>query len=121
LLKIRLRRMGLRSRPTYRLVVIDSRKARDSEYLEAVGHYDPRTKALDLKPDRVEFWVARGARQSGTVTSLVRRYARQHAAAPAPAPEVAPVEPAAAAREAVELQPPMPQPEIPTATDAPKE
>jgi small subunit ribosomal protein S16 len=73
--------MGLRNRPAYRVVVIDSRKARDSEYLESVGHYDPRTKLLDLKTERIEHWVSKGAQTSDTVGRLLKRSARQHAAA----------------------------------------
>ena len=81
MLKIRLRRMGLRNRPTYRVVVIDSRKARDGEYLESVGHYDPRTKLLDIKTERIEHWVSRGAQTSDTVGRLVSRYVRAQAPA----------------------------------------
>jgi small subunit ribosomal protein S16 len=84
LVKIRLRRMGHRSRPSYRVVAIDSRRARDGEYLEAVGSYDPRTKALNLNGERVDFWLARGAQPSETVGRLIRRWARQHAPASQP-------------------------------------
>jgi small subunit ribosomal protein S16 len=73
--------MGLRSRPTYRLVVIDSRKARDGKYIESVGNYNPRSKLLNLDQDRVRHWVGKGARLSDTVDRLVRRHARQHQAA----------------------------------------
>jgi len=73
--------MGLRNRPAYRVVVIDSRKARDGEYLESVGHYDPRTKLLDLKTERIEHWISRGAQTSDTVGRLVSRYTRAHAPA----------------------------------------
>ena len=73
--------MGLRNRPAYRVVVIDSRKARDGEYLESVGHYDPRTKLLELKTERIGHWVAKGAQTSDTVGRLLSRYARQHAPA----------------------------------------
>ncbi len=87
MVKIRLRRMGHRSRPTYRVIAIDSRRARDGEYLESVGSYDPRTKALDLKSERVDFWLARGAKPSETVGRLIRRWSRQHApVAPPPEP-----------------------------------
>jgi small subunit ribosomal protein S16 len=66
-------------------VVIDSRKARDSEYLESVGHYDPRTKSLVLNTERIGHWASKGALPSDTVSRLMSRYARQHAPAPAPA------------------------------------
>ena len=76
MLKIRLRRVGLRNRPAYRVVVIDSRKARDGEYLESVGHYDPRTKLLELKTERIGHWVSKGAQTSDTVGRLLSRYTR---------------------------------------------
>lgn len=85
MVKIRLRRMGLRSRPTYRVVAIDSRRARDGKYLESVGNYDPRSKQLDLDMDRVNHWLSRGAEPSDTVGRLIRRYAKQHAPVPEPA------------------------------------
>ena len=93
MVKIRLRRMGLRSRPTYRVVAIDSRRARDGKYLESVGNYDPRSKLLNLDMDRVNHWLSRGAEPSDTVGRLIRRYAKQHAPAaeptvPAPEPAV---------------------------------
>lgn len=100
MLRIRLRRMGLRNRPTYRVVVIDSHKARDGKYLEAVGHYDPRTKHLDLDSERISHWLSRGAQASDTVSRLVYRFSKQQpvvAAEPPPAEavplETAPVEP----------------------------
>ncbi len=76
--------MGHRSRPTYRVVAIDSRRARDGKYLESVGSYDPRTKALSLNSERVNFWLARGAKPSETVDRLIRRWAKQHPPAAAP-------------------------------------
>jgi small subunit ribosomal protein S16 len=107
--------MGLRNRPAYRVVVIDSRKARDSEYLESVGHYDPRTKLLDLKTERIGHWISKGAQTSDTVGRLVKRYARQHAAA-TEAADLGSGTPAA---------PPSTEPEPPdenaTPTDTPKE
>jgi small subunit ribosomal protein S16 len=134
LLKIRLRRMGLRNRPAYRVVVIDSRKARDGKYLESVGHYDPRTKLLELKTERIEHWVSKGAQTSDTVGRLVSRYTRQQTTAaetatsdevgatPASAEPVA-AEPASA--EPVAAEPisaePASTPESATPTDTPKE
>jgi small subunit ribosomal protein S16 len=113
LLKIRLRRMGLRNRPAYRVVVIDSRKARDGEYLESVGHYDPRTKLLELKTDRIGHWVSRGAQTSDTVGRLLGRYTRQHA----PVAESASSDSIAAP---VSTEP-VSEPEGATPTDTPKE
>jgi small subunit ribosomal protein S16 len=107
--------MGLRNRPAYRVVVIDSRKARDGEYLESVGHYDPRTKLLDLKTERIGHWVSKGAQTSDTVGRLLGRYARQHA----PAAEAVNSDVAAAA--APESPEPVPTPDNATPTDTPKE
>lgn len=114
MLRIRLRRMGLRNRPAYRVVVIDSRKARDGEYLESVGHYDPRTKLLELKTERIGHWVSKGAQASDTVGRLISRYARQHA----PTTEAANGDTAAATTVSTEL---LSTPESATATDTPKE
>lgn len=99
MLKIRLRRMGLRNRPTYRVVVIDSHKARDGEYLEAVGHYDPRTKQLNLDTERIGHWVSHGAQTSNTVSRLVHRYSKDQVPVAAPAEPLEPA-PAEAVAEA---------------------
>jgi small subunit ribosomal protein S16 len=123
--------MGLRNRPAYRVVVIDSRKARDGKYMESVGHYDPRTKLLDLKTERIEHWVSKGAQTSDTVGRLVSRYARAHApaaeavdsgestlAAPASAEPVS-AEPVSAEQPA--SAEPVSTPENATPTETPKE
>lgn len=81
MLMIRLARFGAKKKPTYRLVVIDKERARDSRALEVVGHYNPvaKPKVLEVKRDRVDYWVAKGARTSDTVARLLK-------SAPAPAP-----------------------------------
>jgi small subunit ribosomal protein S16 len=106
--------MGLRNRPAYRVVVIDSRKARDGEYLESVGHYDPRTKLLELKTERIGHWMSKGAKTSDTVGRLLGRYARQHAA-PAEAANGDSAEATIAPTE------PVTTPDSATPTDTPKE
>jgi small subunit ribosomal protein S16 len=75
MLAIRLRRTGSKKRPFYRVVVTDSRAARDSSFVEVLGHYNPRTKpeTLDLKRDRLEYWLKSGAVPSDTVRTLVAR------------------------------------------------
>jgi small subunit ribosomal protein S16 len=112
--------MGLRNRPAYRVVVIDSRKARDGKYLESVGHYDPRTKLLELKTERIEHWVSKGAQTSDTVGRLLGRYTRQHA----PVTEAVTADESMAAApvstEPVSLEP-VSIPENATPTDTPKE
>jgi len=84
LVRIRLTRLGARNNPTYRVVAIDSRRARDSQYLEALGHYDPRRKVLKLNLERVDYWLSKGAQPSNTVDRLIKRYRKT---VPAPAQE----------------------------------
>ena len=74
MLKIRLRRMGNRNRPIFRIVVSDSRKTPISRAIDEVGHYDPAqgAEAATLEIDRIEQWVAKGAQMSPTVAKLVR-------------------------------------------------
>ena len=73
--KIRLRRMGARNQPSYRVVVVDSRKKRDGIYLESIGYYDPKTDPLTLKVDidNALKWLKLGAQPSDTVRSLFRK------------------------------------------------
>jgi small subunit ribosomal protein S16 len=75
MLAIRLRRTGSKKRPFFRVVVTDSRTARDSSFVEVLGHYNPRTKpeTLDIKRDRLEHWLKQGARPSDTIRTLVAR------------------------------------------------
>ncbi len=75
MLAIRLRRMGSKKRPFFRVVVTDSRAARDSSFVEVLGHYNPRTKpeTMDMKRDRLEHWIKLGAVPSDTVRTLVAR------------------------------------------------
>ena len=82
MLVIRLRRTGSKKRPFFRVVVTDSRAARDSSFVEVLGHYNPRTKPakVEIARDRVDFWVGKGAQLSDTVRTLLKR----HVTAPAP-------------------------------------
>ncbi|HTI36255.1 MAG TPA: 30S ribosomal protein S16 [Vicinamibacterales bacterium] len=75
MLAIRLRRAGSKKRPYFRVVVMDARAARDSAFVEVVGHYNPRTKPETLKiaRDRYDFWLQQGAQASDTVRTLVDR------------------------------------------------
>ncbi|MGH7575691.1 MAG: 30S ribosomal protein S16, partial [Longimicrobiales bacterium] len=72
--RIRLRRIGRKKQPSYRLVVADSATPRDGAYLDAVGFYNPRMQPAELRLDldRVDRWLSRGADMSDTVASLVR-------------------------------------------------
>ncbi len=72
---IRLRRMGKKKQPFYRIVAIDSRVARDGKYLDNIGTYNPRLEpaAVQLDSARVVYWLSKGAKPSDTVRSLLRR------------------------------------------------
>jgi small subunit ribosomal protein S16 len=76
MLAIRLRRAGSKKRPFFRVVVADSRAARDSSFVEILGHYNPRTKPalVDVVQERVDYWLGRGARPSDTVRTLIARH-----------------------------------------------
>jgi small subunit ribosomal protein S16 len=74
--KIRLKRLGTKKRPYYRIVVMDSRKPRDGRSLEEVGFYHPIEvvdKQLMIKEDRINEWLQKGARPSHTVKKLLKR------------------------------------------------
>ena len=73
MVKIRLTRKGKKKVPFYRIVVIDSKKARDGKFIERVGHYDPRSKELNLKRDRIEYWISKGAQPTNTVAKLLAK------------------------------------------------
>jgi len=75
MLVIRLRRAGSKKRPFFRVVVTDSRAARDSSFVEVLGHYNPRTNPETLKIDRerLEHWLKAGAQPSETVAGLIAR------------------------------------------------
>ena len=70
---IRLRRMGSSRRPTYRVVVADSRSPRDGRFIEIIGHYNPLTEPPTVKIDRERAanWIAKGAQPSNTVKRLI--------------------------------------------------
>lgn len=76
--RIRLRRVGRKKQPSYRLVVADSRTPRDGAYIDTVGFYNPRTKPAQLTLDieKVDAWLAQGASASDTVASLIRKARR---------------------------------------------
>ena len=73
LLMIRLARTGARKQPHYRVVVIEKERARNGRPVEVVGTYNPRTNpaTVELKRDRVEYWVSKGARMSDRVSKIV--------------------------------------------------
>jgi small subunit ribosomal protein S16 len=72
--RIRLTRVGATKQPTYRVVVADSRSARDSRAIETIGHYNPRTEPVEVNidADKAKAWLAKGARPSETVERLFK-------------------------------------------------
>lgn len=76
MVKIRLMRMGAKKNPHYRVVVVDSRKKRSADYIESLGHYDPRRtteEPLRIDADRARHWLGQGAQPSETVVRLLEQ------------------------------------------------
>ncbi len=75
MVKIRLRRMGAKKAPYYRLVVADSRSPRDGRCIEEIGTYDPSADGEKVKVDmeRVKYWIANGAQPTDTVRGLIKK------------------------------------------------
>lgn len=73
MLRIRLRRMGKKKQPSYRVVVADSRAPRDGAFVEVVGYYNPRTEpaTIEIDTERAKLWLARGAQPSERVARLL--------------------------------------------------
>ena len=65
MVKIRLKRIGQRNRPYYRIVVTESQRSRDGKYLESLGHYNPRDKALVVDKERADHWLSKGGAALG--------------------------------------------------------
>ncbi len=77
MLMIRLARVGARKQPHYRVVVIEKDRARNGRSVEVVGTYNPRTNpaSVEFKRDRIEYWTAKGAQISETVSRLLAKQA----------------------------------------------
>jgi len=74
MLRIRLKRVGAKKHPSYRIVVADSRKPRDGAFVEQLGHYNPMTDppTIVLDHDKVEEWMRKGAQPSDPVNQILR-------------------------------------------------
>lgn len=83
MLAISLMRMGAKKKPFYRVVVKEKRSKRDGAYLENLGTYDPMTdpSTVNLKIERVNYWVSVGAQPTDTVKRLIKNYQPAEAAA----------------------------------------
>ncbi|MFZ0801317.1 MAG: 30S ribosomal protein S16 [Terriglobales bacterium] len=79
---IRLSRTGARKQPHYRVVVIEKERARNGRPVEVVGTYNPRTSpaSIELKRERIDYWVSKGAKMSDRVSKIVSRPAPASAA-----------------------------------------
>jgi len=75
MVKIRLRRVGRRHNPIYRVVVADSRSPRDGSFIAVIGHYNPQTDPATVRIDREQalLWLSRGAKPTDTVASLLTK------------------------------------------------
>jgi small subunit ribosomal protein S16 len=79
MMSMRLMRLGAKSRPAYRIVVIDSKKPRESKAKAIIGSYNPLREPADVRIDleKANLWLARGAKASPTVKSLLEKAAKQ--------------------------------------------
>ena len=88
--RIRMKMMGRKHRPYFRIVAIDSRQPRDGRIIEELGSYDPMIKDTDqrvkLKPDRIKYWLGVGAQPSEKVTVLFKKYMKKFEEQPVAAP-----------------------------------
>lgn len=75
MVKIRLRRVGAKKAPYYRIVVADSRSPRDGRFIEEIGTYDPMAEdnKVNVEMDRVEYWIKNGAQPTETVRGLLKK------------------------------------------------
>ena len=75
MVKIRLRRMGAKKAPYYRIVVADSRSPRDGRFIEEIGMYDPMADGEKIKVDleRAKYWISNGAQPTDTVRGLLKK------------------------------------------------
>ncbi len=75
MVKMRLRRMGAKKAPFYRVVVADSRYPRDGRFIEEIGYYNPQTEPAEVKieADKAKAWLAKGAQPTETVKSLLKK------------------------------------------------
>jgi small subunit ribosomal protein S16 len=84
--KIRMKRVGTKNTPAFRIVVADSRSPRDGKFIEEIGTYNPLKQGenFSLKMDRAQYWISKGAQPSDTVASFIKKLSKT-ATAPATA------------------------------------
>ena len=103
--RIRMKRMGRKHRPFFRICVMDSQKPRDGKAIEEVGFYDPilqdKSERVKLKMNRIDYWISVGAQPSDKVATLIKKVkTNTFGTAAAPPPLTPPKEPEPVAEEA---------------------
>lgn len=85
MVKIRLRRVGAKKKPSYRIIVADSRNARDGRFIETLGTYNPLADPVEIKVDiaKAKEWIGKGAQPTDTVRALLKKAETKAAAASA--------------------------------------
>ena len=71
--KMRLRRMGAKKAPTYRVIIADSRSPRDGRFIEEIGYFNPRSDELKIDADKAQTWIKNGAQPTDTVRALLKK------------------------------------------------
>jgi small subunit ribosomal protein S16 len=81
--RIRMKRIGAKNSPVFRIVVADGRSPRDGKFIEEIGTYHPRQKGENVKLDldRIKYWIGKGAQPSETVSSFIKKLSKSAAAA----------------------------------------
>ena len=71
--KMRLRRMGAKKAPTYRVIIADSRSPRDGRFIEEIGYFNPRTDDIKIDAEKAKTWIKNGAQPTDTVRALLKK------------------------------------------------
>ena len=71
--KMRLRRMGAKKAPTYRVIVADSRSPRDGRFIEEIGYFNPMSDVIKIDAEKAKAWIANGAQPTDTVKALLKK------------------------------------------------
>ena|ERR1700754_1215104 len=93
MLSIRMRRVGSKKKPYFRVVVTEAKSARESSFVENVGTYNPRSKpaVVQINKERVQHWLSKGAKPSDSVRTLLAKHMTRDLSAPVETPAAAPV------------------------------
>ncbi|MBQ8330893.1 MAG: 30S ribosomal protein S16 [Clostridia bacterium] len=71
--KMRLRRMGAKKAPTYRVIIADSRSPRDGRFIEEIGYFNPMSDEIKIDAEKAKAWIANGAQPTDTVKALLKK------------------------------------------------